>query len=194
MPRQSDITRYDPGFKEAIKREFGSTASLCKAAGLIQFREWNYLEGQHDLMISLQDFADAEFGGDYTIVPSHVHLRQQGSNRLQRLLRDFGGTTFVAGRLGMRTETKKGPGIRLSWGPFDLEHGIALMDFVRQDQIQKIRPLREPANFMPTRAQFLEIGSHGTYLHEKTMEYGGYESVARRLGLEWKGDQANTAR
>ena len=187
MPRKSDIRRFDSGLDEARRRNFDSMTSLCNAAGLIEFREWNYLERQHDLMVALKEYADVNFDGNYTIFPLHENLLKQP--HLHRLVQDFGGTTFVAGKLGMQRQTTMGPSIRLNWGPFDLEYGIALLDFVRYDQMQKNPPIEEPAIFMPTHEQFLEsAGRHGDYLHGKTIEYGGYESVARRLGLEWKGD------
>ena len=188
MPRKVDVMRYDSGLKEAIRRYFGSFASLCKVAGLIEYREWNYLERQHDLMITLREYADANLDGNYTILPSYSRLRDEGSTQLLAFIQSFGGHKFVAGKFGMQNEvTERNVQTTWNWGPFDLEYGIALMDFVRNDQMQKNPPISDPAIFMPTRKQFLDLGgSHGRYLHEKTMEFGGYESVARRLGLEWR--------
>jgi hypothetical protein len=192
MPRMSDIERYDSGLKEAIKRHFSSPETLCSVAGLIPFREWNYLERQHDLMICLRNYADINYGGNYTIFPEYSALQREGEIHLYRLIQDFGGHSFVSSRLGMHFEKKTDS--QMNWGPFDLEYGIALMNFVRNGQMEKTPPLKETTVCMPTRSQLGEVGSRGKTLDEKTMEYGGYESVARRLGLEWNGDQTQKVR
>ncbi|KAL3933064.1 MAG: hypothetical protein SGARI_003800, partial [Bacillariaceae sp.] len=172
MPRMSDIGRYDSALKEAIIRHFGRVEKLCKAAGLITFREWNYLERQHDLMVALKEYCDEHGDGEMTF-PHFTRLRQEGNSHLYRLIQDFGGHSFVASKLGMDYEHRK-EALSMDWGPFDLEYGIALMDFVRNEQLRMNPPLREPAIFMPTQSQLLDpqMGKMGLYLDAKTIGYG----------------------
>ena len=96
----------------------------------------------------------------------------------------------------------------MNWGPFDLDFAIRLLSFIRQDLMRKSPPVQRPAIAMPTRAKLLKAkmksgnssihdynkssssddGRHqdddeGVWLDEKIQEFGGYENVARRLGL-----------
>lgn len=212
MPRLGEL---EPGLRMAIVKHYGrDPKKICREVGLVPFREWNFIERQHDLMITLRDYLDVRYGGDYTAFPQYVRLRKEGQLRLFRLVQDFGGRRFVAERFGMRhrrpTPTpaavngKNGVGAacpEMNWGPFDLEFGIALLGFVRRQQMRLEPPLRHPVIAMPTREQLLLSssgedgggsgddegceGTTGAYLDQKIVEYGGYENVARRLGLEY---------
>jgi hypothetical protein len=200
MPRLSEL---DVGLRLAIIKHFGKDSkAICQEGGLVPFREWNYIERQHDLMITLRDYLDAHYNGDYTVFPQYVRLREEGHVRLFRLIQDFGGRRFVAARFGMQHHQQT-PTINnksevdvypeLNWGPFDLDFGIALLDFVRTQQMAKEPPLRYPMIAMPTRGELLahqgaedgDNGRIGVLLDQKIVEYGGYENVARRLGLEY---------
>ena len=71
----------------------------------------------------------------------------------------------------------------MSWGPFDLEFAIELYALVREQQSHQKPPLKYPEIRMPTQVKLLECGTVGLRLDKKIQEYGGYENVARRLGL-----------
>jgi hypothetical protein len=200
MPRLSEL---DVGLRLAIIKHFGKDSkAICRQAGLVPFREWNYIERQHDLMITLRDYLDEHHDGHYSIFPQYVRLREEGHVRLFRLIQDFGGRRFVAARFGMQHHQQV-PAVNkknevdvlpeMNWGPFDLNFGIALLDFVRTQQMQQEPPLLYPIITMPTKAELLshvgtdddDIGTIGVFLDQKIVEYGGYENVARRLGLEY---------
>jgi hypothetical protein len=73
----------------------------------------------------------------------------------------------------------------MSWGSFDLDFGINLLEFVRIENLKKNPPLRCPAMVMPSPKKLLASGEKGILLDEKIRIYGGYENVARRLGLAY---------
>jgi hypothetical protein len=133
-------------------------------------------------MISLKLYCDEHCGGDSSVFPQYVRLREEGYGRLFRLIQDYGGRQFVAARFGMVHDSvdRKDP-FDLNWGPFDLEFGISLLNFVRQKQMELEPPLRHPAIFMPTQSALLTStdATVGKYLDRKILEYGGYENVAR---------------
>jgi hypothetical protein len=171
------------GWGTAVTRHFGSSESLRQETGLVSFHEWKYFEGQHDLMLSLREYCDEHFVGDFSLFPRVSRLREEGQGRLVRLIQDYGGSKMIASRLGMIYRSSN-----LNWGPFDLEFGIDLMGFIRRDHLHRTPPLRRSGIFMPTRAELLKPGMDGLggKLHEKIMRYGGYENVARRLRLAWR--------
>ena len=243
----------------------GGVDQLCCDAGLIPYYEWRYIEGQHDLLISLKEYIDDKNNNDndndnhtgmqpsspsssssilpdYTIFPSGYSTtwRNDGYKSLFRLVQDYGGVDFVSGRFGMMKESKKNKKNKRSymyWGTFDIEFGILLMEYIRLDQLQKVPKMSLKMNnnnsiykssrsntiCMPTKKELLsksklspssillllkkkvhfvslEQDGHqqeqqetqspslmwGEYLHTKIIEYGGYENVARRLGLHWE--------
>lgn len=72
----------------------------------------------------------------------------------------------------------------LTFGPFDLQFAAQLLSFIRDDQMKKQPPLQNNVIGMPSQSKLLAATSvNGTWLHEKICEFGGYENVARRLGL-----------
>jgi hypothetical protein len=73
----------------------------------------------------------------------------------------------------------------MNWGPFDLQFGIDLLEFVRNEQLKRRPPMRHSVVDMPSQTKLLANGEKGVYLDEKIQEYGGYENVARRLGLAY---------
>jgi hypothetical protein len=183
MPRMAELVASKKGWATAVTRHFGSSELLRQETGLVPFHEWNYFEGQYDLMLTLREYCDEHLEGDYSVFPQVSHLREQGQGRLVRLIQENGGSIMIASRLGMIYRPSK-----LSWGSFDLEFGIALMGFLRGRHLRSNPPLHKAGIFMPTRAEVLNLGTDGLEenLHEKITRYGGYENVARRLGLAWE--------
>ena len=174
---------------------------ISSKIGLIPYDEWNYFERQFDLMVSLKEYLDEQYGGDYSYFPrGYTALPSLGYRRLFRLIQDFGGRTIIAGRFGMDITERKTEKMTtwgreyafdlgdLKWGAFDLETGITLMGIVRQQQMELEPPLdfSNPSHkhiSMPSAAVILRLGSQGQILHKKILQYGGYENVGRRLGL-----------
>jgi hypothetical protein len=180
-PRLKRVEQYDRSLKFAILRYYDTYENFWKVMGLIPHHEWMYLERQHDLMISLKDYCNEHLGGDLSTFPSGVRVKKE-DGRLFQLITDYGGRKFVAARLGMTHDyMDKRERFDLNWGPFELEFGISLLSFIREDQMQQEPPLRHPAIFIPTQAKLLSTpdGSVGEYLNKKILEYGGYENVAR---------------
>ena len=70
----------------------------------------------------------------------------------------------------------------LQYGKFDLEFAIELLEIVRNDHLKRSAPLQNTVLGMPSRSKLL-LAAGGQVLDEKICEYGGYENVARRLGL-----------
>jgi hypothetical protein len=187
MPRLTEVG--DGGWTYAVLKFYGTAKTLCKEAGLVQFHEWNYFERQFELMLALRDYCDQYRGGNYEAFPQCSQLRLAGQDRLVRLIAICGGSIVVASRLGLTCDARNSLyEFDLNWGAFDLEFGIALMGFVRNEQMRRIPPLQPADIFMPTETELREsdIDGLGEALHEKIIQYGGYENVARRLGLGWR--------
>lgn len=193
MVQMEEIANQYSGWRSAVVRFYGSIHVLQQEARLVPVHEWKYFERQFELMLALQEYCDEHFDGDYSKFPTVVQLKKERRHeRLVRLIQDHGGSNIVASRFGM-TLPHRLPNQSLNWGPFDLECGIALMGFVRNDHLQRRSPLRPAGIFMPTRAALLELGRDGLgeHLDEQIMDYGGYENVARRLGLAWSAPNAD---
>jgi molybdenum-dependent DNA-binding transcriptional regulator ModE len=194
MPRLSELTQAGrPDLLSAIRR-FGGAAKICRQAGLVSFREWNYIEGMLELLGGLKDYLDRYHGGNYRTFPTVTLVKERRYDRLYSLIQYYGGRQFLAARLDMDLGVK---GRRLigqndllssdmNWGPFDLEFGIDLLAFVREQELNRKPPLRQyPVIMIPSQWTLLEHGERGQRLDAKIQEYGGYENVARRLGLEF---------
>lgn len=125
---------------------------LCYEMGLVPYRDWKQFEGFHDLMVSLKEHidneaAEAQSSPDYSVFPKGYSTtwRKSGYGRLFYLVKKYGGKDLVAGRLGMATSRKKQQHKQLTKqtvGPFDLEFGISLMEYVKLDQLRR-EPLRQ---------------------------------------------------
>jgi hypothetical protein len=195
MPRLSDLKRAGHcDLCNAIQRTGGANL-IRRKAGLVPYREWNYIFGMYHLLLELRSYLDLYYDGDYTAFPIVYNMKEDGYERLHLLIQFYGGRKFLAGRLGMEDSQAKATRARLSdnrleaaginWGPFDLEFAIELLEFVRSDNMRKQPPLRNPVIEMPSKAKFLSSGEKGVYLDQRTEVYGGYENVARRLGLAY---------
>lgn len=195
MPRPSELAaagRED--LKQAMHR-FGGHESIGRRAGMIPYQEWFYFEGQLELLLELKRYCDEQQEqSDYSVFPTVSEMRQKGYQRLYALIQYYGGRKFVALRLGMvsgrRTIPSRQYRVDMDFGPFDLIFGIRLLTLIREDQWQKQPPLKRRVIAMPSPAKLhstvslLPDGTRlGVWLHGKINEYGGYENVARRLGL-----------
>ena len=191
MPKGNELVyagRND--LQQAIGR-FGGSAAICERAGLIPSREWHYMEGLLELMLELKTYCDEYFDGDYSMFPTVYKLDEHGYERLKSLIGYFGGQKFVSQRLGMihvscAQGARRNAKEQLSWGEFDIKFGIDLLEFVRAECMKKTPPLRYPVLAMPTFGDLLKSeDSDALKLEAKISEYGGYENVARRMGLDY---------
>lgn len=190
MPRPSELSsRGRDDLRQAMNR-FGGATKIGAQASLVPYREWSYFEGQLQLLKGLKSYLDKFHDGDYTVFPMLMEVKLNGYDQLHGLILYYGGRRFVSARLDMdrgerKKKSKQGDmdDLDMAWGPFDLEFGIELLEFVREDQCQRKPPLAQPVLSMPSQRQFLRADR--LYLDSKVQEYGGYENVARRLGLEF---------
>ena len=218
MPRPSDLGLHGRAdLQQAIVR-YGGAKAIARRAGMVPFREWNYFEGQLDLLVELHAYCtkyqqNSNGEVDLETFPCATEIRERGYTRLYSLIQYYGGSKFVALRLGMtRPSLTSATFGDMSWGPFDLKFAIELCTLVRNDQLQQRPPLSNPVIPMPTQKKLLlfdqlaelqkqqqqqqeqDIPSSskppltparvsGLWLDAKIQEFGGYENVARRLGL-----------
>ncbi|CAB9521514.1 expressed unknown protein [Seminavis robusta] len=195
MSRPSEIAEEGRGdLSQAISR-FGGAKKITKLAGLVPFREWHFFEGQYELFLLLKEYIDdyymysQDFQGDdnssgtsrYQSFPSVNPMRFNGHERLHYLIQYYGGRKFLSGRLGM---TGGQNGVE-SWGNFSLEFAIRLCEFIRSDHKRAKPPVRNPVISIPSERRLSQAGSEGAWLHDRIVEYGGYENVARRLYLAY---------
>lgn len=204
MPRLSELQQAGRDDLMLAIRRFGGQSRICRLAGLVTFREWNYIEGQYELLLGLKEYLDRYHSGDYTMFPAASVVKGRGYDRLYSLIQYYGGVRFLAARFDMkwaaagaeeesgrrrrRTTTKEVDLLSadMYWGPFDLEFGIDLFAFVREQELKKTPPLQRPEIRIPSQLTLLEHGERGLRLDEKIQEYGGYENMARRLGLAFE--------
>jgi hypothetical protein len=202
MPRPSELAASGhDDLRQAINR-YGGTRGICRTAGMVPYREWFYFEGQLELLNELKRYLDEFADGDYSTFPTVSDVRRNGFDQLHALIQYYGGRKFLAARLSMSEEKYNGsrakdssnrgkhhraigPGydVCLKFGLFELDFAIRLLNFVRNDQMKRSPPLQTPVLSMPSRSKLLASADDGAWLDAKIDEFGGYENVARRLGL-----------
>jgi hypothetical protein len=193
MPRPSELSQNGrDDLRSAIAR-FGGCKRICRQAGLVPYRDWFYFDRLLELLIELRRYLDQYQKGRYDVFPTMSHV-QERNPQLYSLVQYYGGRKFVASRLGMlyrstsKSQSKSANDIAeekdMNWGPFSLEFGILLMTFIREDHTRKNPPLRNPTMNMPSKKR-LDNDENGARLDEQIEQFGGYENVARRLGLAY---------
>lgn len=123
--------------------------------------------------------------------------------KLYELIQRHGGRRNVAKRFGIalsnvaedRSKYHAGNSLDYNYGPFSLTFALLLMTLVR-NTMMKMEP-RASKNTVPMSSHGVEIripnqqellhyaGCDGKFIHDNIVKYGGYENVARRLGLVW---------
>jgi hypothetical protein len=164
---------------QGIER-FGGFDKICKLAGLVPFREWSNFEGQYELMLELRNYLNLYHGGDQTYFPPENDMKRHGFDQLYSLVQFYGGSELLANRFSMSSENAPRQDF-----DFSIDAAIELYRFVRADQMKQKGPLRSPVIAIPSQENLLANGQE--QLHQSIMELGGYESVARRLGLDFSG-------
>lgn len=139
------------------------------------------------MLFELKRYLDEFYNSDYSTFPTVLEMQRHGYDELHTLIQYYGGRKFVASRLSMeftRKSSSRGSDFfgDMQWGAFDLEFGIELLHFIREDQLKLMPPMAKPVIAMPSQNKLLST-TDGRQLAESINKYGGYENVARRLGL-----------
>jgi hypothetical protein len=201
MPRPSELAmKGRDDLRQAINR-YGGVRNICRMAGMISYQEWFYFEGQLELLNGLKQYLDEYANGDYTTFPTVSDVKRNGYDQLHYLIQYYGGRKFLSSRLNMSLHGSKDKATTtrrkfkytsnnnidddtmIQFGLFDLLFAIQLLNFVRSDQLKRSPPLLSPVIAMPSRNKLLRDAANGEWLDAKIDEFGGYENVARRLGL-----------
>mmetsp|Transcript_33731 Transcript_33731/g.73071 ORF Transcript_33731/g.73071 Transcript_33731/m.73071 type:complete len:461 (-) Transcript_33731:161-1543(-) len=196
MPRPSELPH---DLKGAVAR-FGGRKKICEQLQLVPFNEWNYFERQFQLILELQKYLETKSGRGSPAEHCFPHmtdvLDDDEYKTLYDLVQYFGGRKFVASRLGLelcgdanssrrawQTSYQSTDLTLISFGRFNLDFAVRLLGFIRNDLMEKRPPLKPATIQMPRKELLLARGE--TRLAEEIEIYGGYENVARRLGLDF---------
>ena len=153
---------------------------IHSAAGLIQYKEWNYFESQLSLLTELECYLDLHHSSE-DIFPEPTDILENGYNNLNDLIRIHGGKVLLADKFDMKLSSGISSGY--SYGRFSIQFAVQLLVFIRNQYMLLDPPLQCTHISMPTENDL--IRSEHKNLADQVIEYGGYESVARRLGLEF---------
>jgi len=172
-------------------------------SGLVPFREWRFFESQLQLFVELQHYLRLYHNESEDFFPEPSNVLMHGHTQLHDLIRIHGGKTMLAQKLDMKfawdinhltTEnatvfdrslisTRSTYNPNLSWGSFTLKFAIQLLHFIRSQYLSLNPPLSSSYISMPSEKDLICCGHEE--LATKVVLFGGYENVARRLGLEY---------
>ena len=155
-------------------------ASIDCMAGLVPFKEWRFFESQLQLFVELRHYLNLHHNGSQDIFPDPKDVKLNGHEELSILIRSHGGKQLLAQKLDM--ELISTISIQ-SWGPFSLDFAIELLQFIRERYVDMSPPLPYPVISMPSERDLKRNGCEE--LCHKVDTFGGYENVARRLGLSF---------
>ncbi|GAX22547.1 hypothetical protein FisN_14Hh171 [Fistulifera solaris] len=181
MPRPSEFAKEGRDDLRQAFHRFGGAEKVARLAGMVPFREWYYFEGQLELLMELQRYLN-EYGKDETF-PVVEDVKRHGFDQLYSLIQFYGGRKFLAARFGMKTVEKSDLYADLNFGPFSIDFAVRLLTFIRRREMRKNPPLIYPTIKIPSPIQLSAGDEEAIYLHESIIKFGGYENVARRLGL-----------
>jgi hypothetical protein len=183
MPRPLELSNM--GRQDLVQaiESYGGFNKICKLAGLVPFQEWYEFEGEYELLLELRNYLNSYHGGDQTYFPPESDMKLHGYDQLCTLVQFYGGSESLANRLGMSSKNSPRGDADLNWGPFSIDTAIELYRFVRADQMKKKGPMSRPVISIPSQRDLLANGQG--QLHQSIIDAGGYESVARRLGLDF---------
>ena len=155
-------------------------ASIEYVAGLVPFKEWRFFESQLQLFVELQHYLNLHHNGSEEVFPDPADVKSHGHEQLSMLIRNHGGKQLLAQKLDMMLVSKVSI---QSWGPFSLDFAIDLLQFIRERYVTMSPPLPYPVISMPSERDLKRFGYED--LCQKCERFGGYENVARRLGLSF---------
>ena len=184
MPRPVEIreTGREDLF-HAIAR-FGGSKEITEIAGLVPHHEWRYFEGQLILMKELTRYLDEHHGGDRMVFPTGVEIKERGYMSLYYAVQRYGGCKFLTSRFGMEPPGRASSSyLEMSFGPFSLDFAIDLLEYIRNDHLQSKAPMKPATIRIPT--EYVLFQRRRSDLIDGIQKYGGYENVARRLGLAY---------
>jgi hypothetical protein len=182
MPRPAEIREEGrEDLFHAIAR-FGGAKEISEIAGLVAYHEWRYFDGQLELMKALTTYLDERHGGDRMFFPTGTEIKESGCMSLYYAIQRYGGRKFLMSRFGMEVPKRSSKSyLEMSFGPFSLDFAIDLLEYIRNDQMECKAPLKPAVIRMPTEYVLFQKGRSD--LIDGIQKYGGYENVARRLGL-----------
>lgn len=203
MPRPSEMAAEGRDDLRQAMNRFGGARGICRTAGMVPYGEWYYFEGQLELLVELKRYLDEFASSNYKSFPTVSDIQRNGYEQLHALIQYYGGRKFLAARLNMSEQSggygnrnsdvensnanrngySTGSNTGMKFGSFDLDFAVRLLTFVREDQMKRNPPLQNPVLAMPSRSKVLSQAEDGAWLDAKIDEFGGYENVARRLGL-----------
>jgi len=154
-------------------------------AGLVPFKEWRFFESQLLFLSELNYYLKLHHNGSEDIFPEPGDVLQHGHDQLHDLVRIHGGKTLLAHKLDMKFawDASSQSSSNQSWGPFSVRFAVQLLDFIRTQYLQLHPPLSPAHISMPSEKDLLLRGQDD--LAKQVITFGGYENVARRLGLEY---------
>jgi hypothetical protein len=191
----------------AVTRYPGGVQALCHRLMLVPPREWMEFESFSSLLQDLLQYCESH--GCVGVMPRLVDLDSNGCSSLRVRIAQNGGRKLLARKLNMVLDSNSvgagtdgaGPGFGslggVSFGDFDLHFAVELLGYIRDFHVN--RPLGLPSGpvrrkeashewdshiAMPFRTDLLKDRKVDLVL--KIEEYGGFENVARRLGLHFE--------
>lgn len=155
--------------------------SIQYSAGLVPYKEWRFFESQLQLFVELQHYLNLHHEGKEDTFPDPDVVKKRGHVQLSHLIRTHGGKLLLAQKLDM--ELAASTMSIQSWGQFSLNFAIQLLQFIREQYMTISPPLTFPIISMPSEQDLIRFGYDD--LKHQISRFGGYENVARRLGLAY---------
>ena len=189
MPRMAEFVHLGRDDLRGAINRFGGPDKVAKFLNMIKPYEWEYFESLFALLNTLKAYLEKHYTlelSDISEFPSLSDIKQNDA-ALFALVQKHGGRKMVANRLGFQSFSTKRNGTHrlehsLQWGNFSLDFAIDLMTFIRE-QLSSTEAVSMTGTIDMPSKDILEKSSEGKMLLEKIELYGGFEQVARRLGL-----------
>ena len=162
------------------QRSLDGNVNIEQLAGLVPYKEWRFFESQLHLFVELRHYLNLHHNGSQDTFPHPTDVELNGHKELAALIRNHGGKQLLAQKLDM--ELVSTISIQ-SWGTFSLDFAIELLQFIRERYAAMSPPLAYPVISMPSARDLKRHGCED--LCHKVESFGGYENVARRLGLSF---------
>jgi hypothetical protein len=191
MPRLAELRESGrDDLADAISRLEGATKGkvhdIAHLAGLVPYHEWKYFEGQLRLLQELRQYLDDYHDGNRKVFPKGIDLKEKKCMSLYYAVQRYGGRKFLMSRLGFPSKSSRTIEMdfsyaNLKFGSFSIDFAIDLLEYIRNAQLKLKGPLKPAVIRMPT--EYLLFQDQRYDLIDSIQKFGGYENVARRLGL-----------
>jgi hypothetical protein len=184
-----ELHLYSSSLDSTSDDGFHNNGGIHTDAGLVPYQEWRFFESQLQLFVELENYLSIYHNNSEDIFPEPADVLMNGHTNLHDLIRIHGGKTMLAQKLDMQFDTtnendpidsnlKKD---YQSWGPFSLRFAIELLHFIRSRYLLLKPPLSCSHISMPYESDLLRCGHENLAI--QVDQFGGYENVARKLGL-----------